>query len=76
MQCNTNQEEGVSAEIDQLLREYADVFDVPKEVPPQRSFDHMIPLKGDNVAVNIRPYRYPPNQKDTIETMVKELLES
>ncbi|GKC21779.1 retrovirus-related pol polyprotein from transposon 17.6 [Tanacetum coccineum] len=46
------------------------------ELPLQRSFDHKIPFKEDNVAVNIRPYRYPPNQKDTIETMVKELLDS
>nr|GEY17681.1 hypothetical protein [Tanacetum cinerariifolium] len=65
-----------NAEMDQLLGEYADVFDVPKELPPQRSFDHMIPRKDDNVAVNIRPYRYPPIQKDSIETMVKELLDS
>lgn len=26
--------------------------------------------------VNIRPYRYPPNQKDVIETMVNELMET
>lgn len=26
--------------------------------------------------VNVRPYRHPPNQKDAIEAMVKELLES
>nr|GEY27492.1 reverse transcriptase [Tanacetum cinerariifolium] len=56
--------------------EYADVFEVPKELPPQRSFDHKIPLKEDNVAINIRTYRYPPNQKDSIKAIVKELLDS
>ncbi|GKD60952.1 putative mitochondrial protein [Tanacetum coccineum] len=30
----------------------------------------------DSVVVNIRPYRYPPRQKDVIETMVAELLAS
>nr|GEW54224.1 hypothetical protein [Tanacetum cinerariifolium] len=30
---------------------------VQSELHPQRSFDHRIPLKEDNVAVNIRPYR-------------------
>ncbi|GJU37686.1 reverse transcriptase [Tanacetum coccineum] len=74
--CSTHQNEVVDAELNHLLEEYANVFEVPKELPPQRSFDHRIPLKEDNVAINIRPYRYPPNQKDTIEAMVKELLDS
>ena len=52
------------------------MFEIPKELPPHRNFDHQIPLKEENVTVNIRPYRYPPAQKDTIETMVKELLDS
>nr|GEU42918.1 reverse transcriptase [Tanacetum cinerariifolium] len=53
-----------------------EVFEVTKDLPPQRSFDHKIPLKEDNVTINIIPYRYPPSQKDTIETTVKELLDS
>nr|GEY93553.1 retrotransposon protein, putative, unclassified [Tanacetum cinerariifolium] len=36
----------------------------------------MIPLKEENVTINIRPYRYPTSQKDTIKAMVKELLDS
>ncbi|GKB00087.1 putative mitochondrial protein [Tanacetum coccineum] len=75
MQCNSGQEMVLGADLTQLLQEYADVFEVPTELPPQRSFDHKIPLKEDNVTINIRPYRYPPSQKDTIEAMVKELLD-
>nr|GEX36504.1 hypothetical protein [Tanacetum cinerariifolium] len=59
-----------------LNEEYTDVFAMPKGLLPHRSFDHKIPLKESNVSVNVRPYRYPLTQKDTIEVMVKELLDS
>nr|GEV32684.1 zinc finger, CCHC-type [Tanacetum cinerariifolium] len=58
------------------LEEFADVFAVPTELPPKRSRDPRIPLKDEATMVNIRLYMYPPNQKDVIETMVKELLDS
>ncbi|GKA00791.1 retrotransposon-related protein [Tanacetum coccineum] len=73
MQCSVDTQ---SIELQTLLEEYADVFKEPKTLPPHRSFDHQIPLKEGEVNVNIRPYRYPPAQKDVIETMVKELLDS
>nr|GEW99443.1 putative mitochondrial protein [Tanacetum cinerariifolium] len=76
MQCSEGHDNSLNEEINQLLEEYADVFTMPKELPLYRSFDHKIPLKTDNVSVNIRPYRYPPTQKNTIETMIKELLDS
>ncbi|XP_071728214.1 uncharacterized protein [Rutidosis leptorrhynchoides] len=65
----------VPAEITTLLNEFADVFAVPKQLPPQRLKDHKIPLKEGTQPINIRPYRHPPNQKDAIEAMVNELLE-
>ncbi|GJV81613.1 putative mitochondrial protein [Tanacetum coccineum] len=68
--CDKN---NLNEELNQLLEEYADIFTIPTELPPYRSFDHKIPLKIDNVSINIRPYKYPPTQKDTIETMIKEL---
>nr|GEY87618.1 retrotransposon protein, putative, unclassified [Tanacetum cinerariifolium] len=46
------------------------------ELPPHRSHDHRIPLIKGTQPVKIRPYRHPPTQKDAIEAMVKELLES
>nr|GFA68520.1 retrovirus-related Pol polyprotein from transposon 297 family [Tanacetum cinerariifolium] len=66
----------LNEELNQLLEEYAGVFTMPTELSQYRSFDHKIPFKTDNVSINIRPYRYPPTQKDTIETMIKELLDS
>lgn len=43
-------------------------------LPPQRGFDHKIPLKVDTQLVNSKAYRYGPEQKDVIEEMVKEML--
>ncbi|GJV98200.1 reverse transcriptase [Tanacetum coccineum] len=52
------------------------VFSLPTTLPPQRHHDHRIPLKEGSIPVNIRPYKHPPSQKDTIESMVQELLDS
>ncbi|GKD03897.1 DEAD-box ATP-dependent RNA helicase 41 [Tanacetum coccineum] len=52
------------------------VFEIPTEPPPQRPHDHQIPLMPNKPPINVRPYRHPPKQKDAIELMVKELLES
>ncbi|GJZ17220.1 putative mitochondrial protein [Tanacetum coccineum] len=49
---------------------------VPNCLPPKRGHDHKIPLKEGTQPINIRPYRHPPTQKDAIESMVKELLDS
>ncbi|GKF77752.1 hypothetical protein Tco_0230222, partial [Tanacetum coccineum] len=37
---------------------------------------HTIPLSPNTPPINIRPYKHPPNKKDVIELMVKELLEA
>ncbi|GKB95423.1 transposon ty3-I gag-pol polyprotein [Tanacetum coccineum] len=63
-------------EINAVVEEFSNVFDVPKSLPPQRSHDHQIPLQNGTPPVNIRPYRHPPSQKDAIESMVKELLDT
>ncbi|GJZ89685.1 reverse transcriptase [Tanacetum coccineum] len=55
---------------------FRDVFAVPIELPPQITYDHRIPLLPNTQPVNIRPYRNPPIQKDAIEVMVEELLDS
>nr|GEX20581.1 putative mitochondrial protein [Tanacetum cinerariifolium] len=66
----------VSVEVEQILTQFDEVFDVPKDLPPQRSHDHQIPLMANTPPINVRPYRHPPNQKDAIESMVKELMDS
>ncbi|GKC88258.1 putative mitochondrial protein [Tanacetum coccineum] len=54
---SNGQEMVLGAELTHMLEEYADVVEVPKELHPQRQFDHKIPLKEDNVTIKIRPYR-------------------
>ncbi|GJW60292.1 retrotransposable element Tf2 [Tanacetum coccineum] len=62
--------------ISRLLGQYLDVFAIPTSLPPIRPCDHKIPLKEGTVPITSRPYRYPPTQKDAIEVMVKELLDT
>ncbi|PWA99579.1 hypothetical protein CTI12_AA005680 [Artemisia annua] len=59
-----------------LLEEFQDVFAVPNTLPPHRTHDHRIVLQEGVPPVNIRPYKHPPTQKDAIELMVKELLQT
>ncbi|GJT98869.1 transposon ty3-I gag-pol polyprotein [Tanacetum coccineum] len=59
-----------------LMHKYDGVFAIPKSLPPHRKHDHRIPLQENTSPINIRPYRHPPIQKDAIEAMVTELLES
>ncbi|GJR39964.1 putative mitochondrial protein [Tanacetum coccineum] len=59
-----------------LETKFQDVFAIPNTLPPHRSHDHKIILQEGAPPVNIRPYKHPPTQKDAIELMVKELLET
>ncbi|GJU23444.1 putative alpha/beta hydrolase fold protein [Tanacetum coccineum] len=63
-------------ELRNFLLVYGDVFVVPIELPPQRSYDHRIPLKDASTVINIRPYRYPLSQKDMIKQMINKLLDT
>ncbi|GKC45860.1 putative mitochondrial protein [Tanacetum coccineum] len=54
----------------------ANVFATPTSLPPKRKQDNRIPLLPNSPPINIRPYKHPPNQKDVVEAMVKELMES
>nr|GEU81047.1 retrotransposon-related protein [Tanacetum cinerariifolium] len=62
-------------QIQTLLNAFPLVFETPKKLPPIRSHDNTIPLLPDTTPINIRSYKLPPNQKDAIELMVKELME-
>ncbi|GJU41587.1 transposon ty3-G gag-pol polyprotein [Tanacetum coccineum] len=63
-------------ELDKVVQDFDDVFALTTELPPQKIHDHRIPLIPNAQPVNIMPYRHPPMQKDAIEVMVKELLDS
>nr|XP_027096102.1 uncharacterized protein LOC113716000 [Coffea arabica] len=43
--------------LDQLLKEYDDLFQEPTELPPKRLHDHRIPLKEGTHPISVRPYR-------------------
>jgi len=59
-----------------ILRDYEDVFQEPKGLPPHRAQDHSITLHEGAQLVSVRPYRYPFYQREEIEKIVQELLYS
>jgi hypothetical protein len=63
-------------DLQELLAEFADVFEAPKELPPSRECDHSIPLKQGAEPPRVRPYKVPHKQKAEMEQQIKELLEN
>lgn len=59
-----------------LLQEFADIFAEPKGLTPKRDCDHAIPLKVGAEPPSLRPYRVPHQQKNAMEEIIKELLDS
>ncbi|WVZ15409.1 hypothetical protein V8G54_012975 [Vigna mungo] len=62
--------------VQQLVEEYADLFQEQRGLPPRRSCDHAIVLKEGAAIPNIRPYRHPHRHKEEIEKFVKNMLEA
>ncbi|GJY79478.1 retrotransposon gag domain, retroviral aspartyl protease [Tanacetum coccineum] len=60
--------------IQSILSVYQDVFADVNTLPPNRSHTHYITLLPNSTPPNIRPYRYPYDQKAEIEAQVNELL--
>ena len=71
---DTSEAPATCPQVEQLLAQYQDVFEDPKTLPPERVYDHTIPLLPNAVPVNARPYRYSPLHKDEIERQVREML--
>ncbi|GJW92659.1 reverse transcriptase [Tanacetum coccineum] len=65
-----------NSNIQNTLSGLSTVFDTPKELPPTRSHDHLIPLLPNTPPINVRPYEHPLNQKDAIELIVKEIIKN
>ena len=61
--------------IEELLTEFASIFETPCGLPPSRGHEHQIASKEKAVPVCQRPYRYPHFQKTEIEKIITELLE-
>jgi hypothetical protein len=62
--------------INTLLQSYNDIFKEPTSLPPQRTYDHAIPLIPGSIPINTRPYHYSPHHKTEIERQVQDLLQS
>ncbi|KAL0540077.1 hypothetical protein IC582_024306 [Cucumis melo] len=59
-----------------LLNQYFDLFDIPKTLPPKRAVDHRIFTLPEQKPINVRPYKYGHNQKEEIEKLVTEMLQT
>ncbi|GJZ83807.1 ty3-gypsy retrotransposon protein [Tanacetum coccineum] len=69
-------ESQVNPALDTLLTKFVDIFSMPAGLPPSRDREHAIVLKEGTEPINVRPYRYPQLQKDEIEKLVGEMIES
>jgi hypothetical protein len=62
--------------ITSLLQEYEAIFQEPQQLPPPKSVDHAITLVEGSKPVNQRPYRLPFHQKNAMEELIKQMLDS
>jgi hypothetical protein len=53
--------------VQEVLDQYQDIFATPTELPPERQYNHAIPLTAGAAPFNARPYRYSPAHKDEIK---------
>jgi hypothetical protein len=75
-QAVSHQASWTELQFSEILQEFSEVFEQPKELPPSRECDHSIPLQPGTQPANIRPYRLPYYQKDAMEVIVEQLLQS
>ena len=65
-----------SHNIQRLIRQFKEVFNMPTGLPPKRSREHAITLHERTSPINIRPYQYSHLQKNEIEKLVREMLQA
>ncbi|XP_012462801.2 uncharacterized protein LOC105782546 [Gossypium raimondii] len=59
-----------SLDLEKLLNDFEDIFQVPTQLPPLRLHDHRIPLVDESKVVKVHPYRYPTVQKAEIKKLI------
>jgi hypothetical protein len=64
----------VPSEVQSVVQQYQHLFKEPEDLPPSREDDHHIPLVPGAQPINIRPYRYSPQQKIEIEKKIADML--
>ncbi|TYK23464.1 putative retroelement pol polyprotein [Cucumis melo var. makuwa] len=62
--------------IGSVIKQFRDVFEWPKKLPPRREIEHHIHMKEGTNPINVRPYRYGFHQKKEMEKLVQEMLNS
>jgi len=62
-------------QIQATLLKHQAIFQPPHGPPPSRPHDHRIPSLPNTPPINVKPYRYPHSQKDTISKLISEMLE-
>lgn len=60
--------------LEDILKQYEELFHEAKELPPSRRCDHAIIIKEGAQIPNIKPYRYPHQKNETIEGFVKDMM--
>lgn len=68
--------ESLPQDVKQVVQLYGHLFQEPTQLPHARTQDHHIPLTTGASPVNVRPYRYSPQQKTKIEQQIKEMLKT
>lgn len=66
----------IPEDIKEILQEFPAVLKDPKGLPPRRNCDHVITLNSGAEPPNLRPYRVPHYQKEAMEKIIAELIES
>lgn len=62
--------------VQKLIEQFVEIFQESKGLPPSRGCDHAIELLLGSKPVNQQPYHYYYEQKNTIERMVRGMLEA
>ncbi|KAA0066183.1 Ty3/gypsy retrotransposon protein [Cucumis melo var. makuwa] len=75
-QCSTGTVHSETGLVQMMLKQFEDVFEWPKKIPPRRKIEHHIHLKEGTNPINVRPYIYGYQQKAEMEKLVEEMLSS
>lgn len=74
--CQVTTGENTDYRLQELLGEFQEVFQEPKGLPPVRGCEHEITLVPNAAPVKLAAYRYSHDQKNVIEGLIEEMLET
>jgi hypothetical protein len=63
-------------QVSSMVHKFQHLFQETTTLPPSRPEDHQIPLIPGAQPVNIRPYKYSPQQQNEIDKQVEEMLKN